>query len=131
MQGDEPLIDPALIDACAALLERRADCVMSTAAHAIDDAADFANPNVVKVVLDAGGRALYFSRAPMPWWRDAPRGAVRPAAAAAPLRHVGLYAYRAGVPAPLPAARAERRSKRSSRSSSCACCGTASASRCT
>ena len=61
VQGDEPLIEPALIDACAALLAAHPDCVMSTAAHAIDDLADFANPNVVKVVLDARGRALYFS----------------------------------------------------------------------
>jgi len=52
VQGDEPMIDPALVDACAALLERRGDCVMSTAAHPIASAADFANPNIVKVVLD-------------------------------------------------------------------------------
>jgi len=95
VQGDEPLIDPALVVRCAELLRERPDCVMSTAAHAIDDAADLANPNVVKVVLDAAGRALYFSRAPLPWWRD------RPADSNAlpdppPLRHVGLYAYRAG-----------------------------------
>ena len=95
VQGDEPLIDPALVVRCAELLRARPDCVMSTAAHAIDDAADLANPNVVKVVLDAAGRALYFSRAPLPWWRD------RPAGSSAlpdppPLRHVGLYAYRAG-----------------------------------
>jgi len=95
VQGDEPLIDPALVVRCAELLRERPDCVMSTAAHAIDDAADLANPNVVKVVLDAAGRALYFSRAPLPWWRD------RPAGSSAlpdppPLRHVGLYAYRAG-----------------------------------
>lgn len=91
VQGDEPMIDPALIDACAALLGRRPDCVMSTAAHAIHGAADFTNPNIVKVVLDASGAALYFSRAPIPWPRD---GAAAPATAA-PLRHVGLYAYRA------------------------------------
>jgi len=95
VQGDEPLIEPALIRRCAELLQQRADCVMSTAAHAIDADADLANPNVVKVVLDAAGRALYFSRAPLPWWRD------RPAGSSAlpdppPLRHVGLYAYRAG-----------------------------------
>jgi len=69
--------------------------VMSTAAHAIADADEFANPNVVKVVVDAAGRALYFSRAPIPWPRDA--GRVDPSATASPpLRHVGLYAYRAG-----------------------------------
>jgi len=95
VQGDEPLIEPALIDACAALLGERRDCVMSTAAHAIADADDFANPNVVKVVVDAAGRALYFSRAPIPWPRDAAR-ADPVAIASPPLRHVGLYAYRAG-----------------------------------
>jgi 3-deoxy-manno-octulosonate cytidylyltransferase (CMP-KDO synthetase) len=107
VQGDEPLLAPAMIDACAALLQARPDCVMSTVAHAIDDAAEFANPNVVKVVLDADGRALYFSRAPIPCWRDRPEG--RALADPPPLRHVGLYAYRAGflrrfprlAPAPL------------------------------
>ena len=95
VQGDEPMIDPALIDACAALLEARRDCAMSTAAHPIASAADFANPNIVKVVLDAGGAALYFSRAPIPWPRDR-GGAFDPGASAAPpRRHVGLYAYRA------------------------------------
>ena len=95
VQGDEPLIEPALIDACAALLAERRDCVMSTAAHTIADAGEFADANVVKVVVDAAGRALYFSRAPIPWPRDA--GAADPAAtASAPLRHVGVYAYRAG-----------------------------------
>ena len=69
---------------------------MSTAAHPIEDAADFANPNVVKVVLDAAQRALYFSRAPIPWWRDAPQ-AGQPATPISPaLRHIGLYGYRAG-----------------------------------
>ena len=69
---------------------------MSTAAHAIADVADFANPNVVKVVLDAAGRALYFTRAPIPWWRDARSGASRRRQRAGALRHVGIYAYRAG-----------------------------------
>ncbi len=98
VQGDEPLIEPSLIDACAHVLAERSDCVMSTAAHAIDTRAELDNPNVVKVVLDAAGRALYFSRAPIPWWRDgraddseASRNSVSPA-----LRHIGLYAYRAG-----------------------------------
>jgi len=95
VQGDEPMIDPALIEACAGLLERRKDCVVSTAAHPIASAADFANPNIVKVVLDAAGTALYFSRAPIPWRRDG-GGSFDPAATTqAPLRHVGLYAYRA------------------------------------
>jgi 3-deoxy-manno-octulosonate cytidylyltransferase (CMP-KDO synthetase) len=96
VQGDEPLIEPGLIDACAALLDARPDCVMGTAAHAIDAADELDNPNVVKVVLDAQQRALYFSRAPIPWWRDGrARGTPLPAPLA-PLRHVGLYAYRAG-----------------------------------
>jgi 3-deoxy-manno-octulosonate cytidylyltransferase (CMP-KDO synthetase) len=70
VQGDEPLIAPALVRDCAALLAEHPDCAVATAAHAIADAAEFANPNVVKVVLDAAGRALYFSRAPIPCWRD-------------------------------------------------------------
>jgi 3-deoxy-manno-octulosonate cytidylyltransferase (CMP-KDO synthetase) len=93
--GDEPLIEPALIDACARLLEARSDCVMSTAAHAIDTTAEFADRNVVKVVTDHAGRALYFSRAPIPCWRDAPAGAPQ-LPVPPPLRHIGLYAYRAG-----------------------------------
>jgi 3-deoxy-manno-octulosonate cytidylyltransferase (CMP-KDO synthetase) len=93
VQGDEPLIDPALVRRVAALLDERPDCVMSTAAHPIADEAEFANPNVVKVVLDAAGRALYFTRAPVPFWRDGPRGALP---TPAPLRHMGLYGYRAG-----------------------------------
>ena len=94
VQGDEPLIAPEMIDACARLLEARSDCVMSTVAHAIDSAEEIDNPNVVKVVLDAAGRALYFSRAPIPWWRDG-REQATPGVPRA-LRHVGLYAYRAG-----------------------------------
>jgi len=97
VQGDEPLIDPTLIDACAELLASHVDCVMGTAAHAIDSVDDLDNPNVVKVVLDAKGRALYFSRAPIPWWRDgrsSGRGQLQPDHP--PLRHIGLYAYQAG-----------------------------------
>jgi 3-deoxy-manno-octulosonate cytidylyltransferase (CMP-KDO synthetase) len=90
VQGDEPLIAPAMIDACAATLAAQPDCVMATVAHALTDPAEFANPNVVKLVTDRLGRALYFSRAPIAWWRD---GAGQPNQA---LRHVGLYAYRAG-----------------------------------
>jgi 3-deoxy-manno-octulosonate cytidylyltransferase (CMP-KDO synthetase) len=93
VQGDEPLIDPALVRAVARLLAQRADCVMSTAAHALADEAEYHNPNVVKVVLDAASRALYFSRAPLPWWRD---GGGRVPMHPQPLRHVGLYGYRAG-----------------------------------
>ena len=97
VQGDEPLIDPGLVDAVAGLLQRRSDCAMATAAHFIDELADFLNPNVVKVVLDAQQTAMYFSRTPIPaardlvgqaWWEHGslPR----------PLRHVGIYAYRVG-----------------------------------
>ena len=97
VQGDEPLIAAAMIDACAQLLRQRPDCVMATVAHQIDDLAEFTNPNVVKVVLDAAGRALYFSRAPIAWWRDGfAQGIHQLPGAPAPLRHVGLYAYRAG-----------------------------------
>lgn len=95
VQGDEPLIAPELIDATATLLAARGDCVVSTAAHAIHDAADFGNPNIVKVVLDAASRALYFSRAPIPCWRDRPAAGEPPPDGAA-LRHVGIYGYRAG-----------------------------------
>ena len=95
VQGDEPLIAPAMIRDCAQSLIDHPDCPMATVAHAIDDEAEFANPNVVKLVTDARGLALYFSRAPIPWWRDAPGGGPRVAAGAV-LRHVGLYAYRAG-----------------------------------
>jgi len=96
VQGDEPLIDPALIDACADVLGQRPDCVMSTAAHAIDTMEEFDNPNVVKVVLDATNNALYFSRAPIPWWRDARAAGADALPVPAPLRHIGLYAYHAG-----------------------------------
>ncbi|MQA37976.1 3-deoxy-manno-octulosonate cytidylyltransferase [Rugamonas aquatica] len=93
LQGDEPLIDPELLQAAASRIS--AEVPMSTCAHPLHDAADAFNPNVVKVVLDKTGRALYFSRATIPWHRDAfaqskdalPAGYV-------PLRHIGLYAYR-------------------------------------
>ena len=100
VQGDEPLIAPELINAVAAELQQRPDCVMSTAAHAIDQIADFLNPNVVKVVLDKAQTALYFSRAPIAWWRDgmAALNTTNPTAlpCPAPLRHIGIYGYRAG-----------------------------------
>lgn len=96
VQGDEPLIDPSLIDACAELLVQRPDCVMSTAAHPLAQPEDFANPNVVKVVMDAHSRALYFSRAPIPWWRDAPAAATPATGDGEPWRHIGIYGYRAG-----------------------------------
>jgi 3-deoxy-manno-octulosonate cytidylyltransferase (CMP-KDO synthetase) len=95
VQGDEPLIEPALIDAVAQLLERHPAASMSTAAHAIGDAAELRNPNVVKVVTDAAGLALYFSRATIPWWRDGfAQGEVRVTDPPA-LRHIGIYGYRA------------------------------------
>ena len=96
VQGDEPLIEPGLIDACAGLLAQRSDCVMSTAAHALDDVEEYGNPNVVKVVTDAAGRALYFSRAPLPWWRDGYASGVLALPDPAPLRHIGIYGYSAG-----------------------------------
>lgn len=96
VQGDEPLIDAGLIDAVAALLAQRRDCVMGTAAHAIDSAAELDNPNVVKVVCDASGRALYFSRAPIPWARDARAAGASPLPSPPALRHVGIYSYQAG-----------------------------------
>lgn len=97
VQGDEPLVDPALIAAVATQLAQRPDCVMSTAAHAIEQVADFLNPNVVKVVIDRNQVALYFSRAPIAWWRDGmatsqPLSLPTPA----PLRHIGVYGYRSG-----------------------------------
>jgi 3-deoxy-manno-octulosonate cytidylyltransferase (CMP-KDO synthetase) len=94
VQGDEPLISPDLIDQVAITLQSRPDCDMATAAHPISDVAEFENPNVVKTVLDAQGTALYFSRAPMPWWRDANADGRLHLPQPAPLRHLGIYAYR-------------------------------------
>ena len=97
VQGDEPLIEPSLVRAVAEELMRRPDCVMSTAAHAIGSTEDFLNPNVVKVVLDRRGTALYFSRAPIAWWRDGMADGARAALPSpVPLRHIGVYGYRAG-----------------------------------
>jgi 3-deoxy-manno-octulosonate cytidylyltransferase (CMP-KDO synthetase) len=93
VQGDEPLIDVALMDSVAQLLANRPDCAMSTAAHAIESVADYLNPNIVKVVLDARQTALYFSRAPIPAARDTPKELPH---LPKPLRHVGIYGYRAG-----------------------------------
>lgn len=95
VQGDEPLLDPALIDAVADALRDDPDAAIATAAHPLTTADDFFNPNVVKVVCDMRGRALYFSRAPIPWDRDrfaAGRDILPPGLGAR--RHVGLYAYR-------------------------------------
>ena len=96
VQGDEPLIDPELVRRVAQVLGERDDCVMSTAAHPLDDVAEYLNPNVVKVVLDQAGHALYFSRAPIPWWRDGMARGQPQMPSPTPLRHLGLYAYRAG-----------------------------------
>jgi 3-deoxy-manno-octulosonate cytidylyltransferase (CMP-KDO synthetase) len=96
VQGDEPLIDPELVQAVADLLRSQPAASMGTAAHAIDSAQDFKNPNVVKVVLNAAGLALYFSRAPIAWWRDGFAEGIHTLAQPAPLRHIGIYSYRAG-----------------------------------
>lgn len=92
VQGDEPLIDPRLIAATAALI--RSDQPMATAAHPMEDVGEVFNPNCVKVVLNQAGQALYFSRATIPWHRDGfsqTRDSLPPAYR--PLRHIGLYAY--------------------------------------
>ncbi len=106
VQGDEPLIDPAIIAAVAQTLAAQPDCAVATAAHPIHSQADIFNPNVVKVVCNAAGQALYFSRAPIPFARDATvqndaglmqpayKQSDPPAALPAVLRHIGIYAYR-------------------------------------
>jgi 3-deoxy-manno-octulosonate cytidylyltransferase (CMP-KDO synthetase) len=95
VQGDEPLLEPALIRRMAELLERHGDASIATACHAIDDPAEAFNPNVVKVVRDARGYALYFSRATIPWARDAFARNLATLPAGLPIhRHYGLYAYR-------------------------------------
>jgi len=109
VQGDEPLIDPALVTAVAQVLQNSATASMGTAACAIGAVDEFLNPNVVKVVLDSASHALYFSRAPVPWWRDAPASEPLVLPHPAPLRHIGIYSYRVGflrqfpslTPAPL------------------------------
>jgi len=97
VQGDEPLIPPQLIGDVAAALAADTEAAIATACHPLESAEEFFNPNVVKLVMDARGRALYFSRAAIPWARDAfasDRSAL-PANLPA-YRHIGLYAYRAG-----------------------------------
>jgi 3-deoxy-manno-octulosonate cytidylyltransferase (CMP-KDO synthetase) len=91
VQGDEPLIDPILIQQVAAHLANSKDAVMATVCHAIHDEASFLNPNIVKVVLDTNGNALYFSRAPIPYPRDEAYKTNIQAH-----RHIGIYAYRVG-----------------------------------
>ena len=91
VQGDEPLIEPSLINEVAQHLANSQDAVMATACHAIHDEASLLNPNIVKVVFDANGNALYFSRAPIPYPRDDAHKAKLHAH-----RHIGIYAYRVG-----------------------------------
>jgi 3-deoxy-manno-octulosonate cytidylyltransferase (CMP-KDO synthetase) len=92
IQGDEPLIDPAVIDSVAAALT---GSEMSTAAAVIREVSEYENPNVVKVVVNAAGRALYFSRRTIPYVRDAASGSVTEQMAAFPfLKHIGIYGYR-------------------------------------
>lgn len=93
LQGDEPLLPPALLRQVAELLERHATADMATLATPVRSVEEYLDPNAVKVVAAPDGRALYFSRAPIPWHRDgAPAGA--PPRFEGARRHVGLYAYR-------------------------------------
>lgn len=97
VQGDEPLIAPELIREVAQSLAEHSDASIATACHPITDAAALLDPNVVKVVLDHSGHALYFSRAPIPWPRDS--FALNQSALPVGLpsyRHIGIYAYRVG-----------------------------------
>lgn len=96
VQGDEPLIPPALIRSVAQHLHDHPDCAIATACHPIHDEASMRNPNIVKAVLDKHGNALYFSRAPIPWPRDAYANNQPLPQGVNALRHIGLYAYRAG-----------------------------------
>jgi len=90
VQGDEPLIPPELINQVAQTLADNALCAVSTVAVAITDASEITNPNVVKVILNKAGEALYFSRASVPFVRD-----IETIGNVAHLRHLGIYAYRA------------------------------------
>ncbi|WP_445003192.1 3-deoxy-manno-octulosonate cytidylyltransferase [Halomonas mongoliensis] len=109
VQGDEPLIPPTLIDQVADRLFDDREASIATLAEPISDVETLFNPNVVKVVRALSGRALYFSRAPIPWDRDAFAARPELLETDAWLRHIGLYAYRAGflaeyrdwVPSPL------------------------------
>ena len=95
VQGDEPLIDPSLIDGVAGLLAGDRQAAIATCAAPIHSAQVLFNPNVVKVVCDRAGHALYFSRAPIPWDRDAPASGAQALAPGLPaLHHIGIYAYR-------------------------------------
>ena len=97
VQGDEPMISPALIRRVAENLAANRETQIATACQPISDLRDVRNPNIVKVVLDERGRALYFSRAPIPFARDAYAGDSRSVPAGLPVyRHLGIYAYRCG-----------------------------------
>jgi 3-deoxy-manno-octulosonate cytidylyltransferase (CMP-KDO synthetase) len=93
VQGDEPLIPPAVIDQVARNLAARPDTGICTLYAPVTDEAELRNPNAVKLVTDAHGRVLYFSRAPIPWARDG----LTAASLALAKRHIGLYAYRVSV----------------------------------
>jgi 3-deoxy-manno-octulosonate cytidylyltransferase (CMP-KDO synthetase) len=95
IQGDEPMIDPAVIDAVAGALEK---CEISTAAARITDAAELMNPNTVKVVVNAFGHALYFSRRTIPYVREVASNSTQEQLASfAFLKHIGIYGYRRGT----------------------------------
>lgn len=95
VQGDEPLIEPELINAVALLLQQRPDAAIATCASPISNGNTLFNPNAVKVVCDASNKALYFSRAPIPWARDALAAGKQCLASGLPAwHHIGLYAYR-------------------------------------
>jgi 3-deoxy-manno-octulosonate cytidylyltransferase (CMP-KDO synthetase) len=97
VQGDEPLIAPALIRRIAQSLQEQAEADIATAAHPLTDASELVDPNIVKVVLDLAGFALYFSRAPIPYARDEFARGVKAIPCGLPVyRHLGIYAYRAG-----------------------------------
>ena len=95
VQGDEPLIDAKLIIEVATALSASKHAVMATACHNITEKADFTNPNVVKVVMDVSGHAMYFSRAPIPYPRDTYNSAQDLVPGIPAYRHIGIYAYRA------------------------------------
>jgi 3-deoxy-manno-octulosonate cytidylyltransferase (CMP-KDO synthetase) len=97
VQGDEPVIPPALIDQVASVLESNPGAQIATLATPVTSISEFMDPNAVKVVTDEQGRALYFSRAPIPWDRDgAASGLVSQRSFAGARRHVGIYGYRVG-----------------------------------
>jgi 3-deoxy-manno-octulosonate cytidylyltransferase (CMP-KDO synthetase) len=98
VQGDEPLVPPSVIRQVAQLLADSSAAAVATAAVPIESLQDYLDPNVVKVVTDNTGRALYFSRAPIPWNRDcAPQGWGSQSSWSGALRHLGIYAYRVGA----------------------------------